>query len=358
MNGKRALPACFECRNGVRKDYKQVVPLFSYCGVDVVNPELGVLQKVELRDAWKSEASDFTPWLARRENVQLLGEAIGLDLEVEAEERAVGPFRADILAVDRNTDSWVLIENELERTDHSHLGQLITYAAGLNAVTIVWIAGRFTEEHRAALDWLNEITQSDCNFFGLEIELWRIADSPPAPKFNVVSKPNEWSRSVSSTSRQISEPTETKATQLKFWTELCSKLADRDPRIRATRPKPQTWQTFLLGLSAVTLEASANQRDGRMELVLRLGGPRAGDYFQTLDAQKREIEAKFGSPLEWDEQPDNQRCTIRIASRDDFDLWDEGEWDGYHEWLTEHLIKAYAIIKPLVERLRGDTQPE
>src|SRR6267143_4897369 len=118
--------------------------------------ELGRLHKVDLREAWTSESSGFTPWLAHEENLKLLGEAIGMELELESQEKEVGPFRADILCKDTANDNWVLIENQLDRTDHSHLGQLITYAAGLNAVTIVWIAERFTEEHRAAMDWLNE----------------------------------------------------------------------------------------------------------------------------------------------------------------------------------------------------------
>ncbi len=115
--------------------------------------DLGRLERVELREIWLSEASDFTPWLARKENVDILGETLGIDLELEAQERSVGPFRADILCKDIRTDGWVLIENQLERTDHNHLGQLLTYASGLEAVTIVWIAACFTEEHRSTLDW-------------------------------------------------------------------------------------------------------------------------------------------------------------------------------------------------------------
>lgn len=157
---------------------------------------LGRLQKVNLREVWLSEAGNFTPWLAQEENLSLLGEAIGIELELESQETGVGPFRADILCKDTATDNWVLIENQLERTDHTHLGQLITYAAGLNAVTVVWIAERFTEEHRAALDWLNERTDEHINVFGLEIELWRIGDSPVAPKFNIISQPNDWSRTI------------------------------------------------------------------------------------------------------------------------------------------------------------------
>ena len=133
-------------------------------------PTLGRLTPVDLREAWQGEASDFTPWLAQSDNIALLSEAIGIELEVEAQEQQVGPFRADILCRDTLSNHYVLIENQLDRTDHGHLGQLLTYAAGLDAVTIVWIASRFTDEHRAALDWLNSVTTGEINFFGLEIE--------------------------------------------------------------------------------------------------------------------------------------------------------------------------------------------
>ncbi len=117
---------------------------------------LGKMERLDLRHAWKNEASDFTPWLA--ENLSLMSETIGIDLELEDKEKAVGALKADILAKDTLTGDWVVIENQLERTDHSHLGQLITYASGLQALTIIWIAAKFTDEHRAALDWLNEVT--------------------------------------------------------------------------------------------------------------------------------------------------------------------------------------------------------
>ena len=133
--------------------------------------QLGRLERADLRSVWSSESDDFTPWLAEPENLRLLGETIGIELELEAIEKDVGPFRADILCKNVVTDHWVLIENQLERTNHVHLGQVLTYAAGLGAVTIVWIASKFTDEHRAALDWLNDITGTDIVFFGLEVEL-------------------------------------------------------------------------------------------------------------------------------------------------------------------------------------------
>jgi len=165
--------------------------------------KFGRLEKVELRDFWYKEDKDFTPWLAKPENIEILSEAIGIELEVQSQEQNVGPFRADILCFDINDNHYILIENQLEKTDHTHLGQLMTYAAGLDAITIIWISPRFTEEHRAALDWLNRITDETFRFFGIEIELYRIGDSFPAPMFNVVSKPNDWSKNVKKTASNL-----------------------------------------------------------------------------------------------------------------------------------------------------------
>ena len=157
---------------------------------------LGKFEHVDLRDIWGYEASGFTPWLAREENLAGLGQTIGMKLELVGQEKDIGPFRADILCKDSLTQDYVIIKSQLENTNHTHLGQILTYAAGLRAKAVVWIAKQFTEEHRAALDWLNNISKEEFEFFALEIELWRIGDSPTAPKFNIVSKPNKWQRGV------------------------------------------------------------------------------------------------------------------------------------------------------------------
>ena len=159
--------------------------------------ELGALARVGLRQVWGVEHRSFTPWLAA--HLDLLGEAIDIPLSLKGQETDIGTFRADILAKDTATGQAVLIENQLERTDHTHLGQLITYAAGVRAGIVVWIADTFTDEHRAGLDWLNESTPDSIKFFGVEIELWRIGESQIAPRFNVVSAPNAWARTVTRT---------------------------------------------------------------------------------------------------------------------------------------------------------------
>lgn len=186
------------------------------------NGNFGRLERVHnIREHWPREDSDFTPWLATEESIEILSQAIGVELEVLDQERNVGPFRADVLCKNTADNSLVLIENQFGRTDHSHLGQLFTYAAGLDAVTLIWIVETFTEEHRAAIDWLNRITDEKYYFFGIEIELWTIGDSPPAPKFNIVSKPNDWSKTVKETAEvNRSKLTPWQQSQIAFWKNL------------------------------------------------------------------------------------------------------------------------------------------
>ena len=230
-------------------------------------PDFGELESVELRDGWADEGSDFTPWLAREENLKLLGKTLNMDLELVSTEASVGQYRADIVCTDTSNDTTVLIENQLERTNHKHIGQVLTYAAGLDAVSIIWIAAEFTDEHRAALDWFNNITEKNFRFFGLEVELWKIGDSAIAPKFNVVSKPNDWSRSV----RQATQPgdmSERERFLLDFWSGLCDRLQDRHSQIKSQTPKPQSWAVFAIGKAGVHLRGSVSQQKGQIQVAL------------------------------------------------------------------------------------------
>lgn len=155
---------------------------------------LGALETVEVRKVWISESRDFTPWLL--ENPDRLAEALGIELELEYAEHAVGPFKLDLKGRDLTNDAVLMVENQLESTDHNHLGQVLTYAAGTGASTVVWIATAFREEHRQALDWLNEQTGQETHFFGIEIQAVRIGDSLPAPLFKLVAQPNDWQKQV------------------------------------------------------------------------------------------------------------------------------------------------------------------
>jgi Domain of unknown function (DUF4268) len=313
---------------------------------------LGKLEKVELREAWVTEAGDFTPWLAQPENIQLLGETIGLDdLELAGQEQAVGPFRADIVCHATTDNSLVLIENQLERTDHNHLGQLMTYAAGLQAVTIIWVAARFTDEHRAALDWLNDITDNTFNFFGLEVELWKIGDSSPAPKFNIVSQPNDWSRIVKKGT--TGGLTETKLLQLDFWTDFKKYLESNSQIIKSQKPFPAHWMNFAIGRSNFKLIALLDTFNERISVGLILTGPDAKAHYNLLEEEKENIEKELGSSLLWRELPNNKESQILLRFPDN-DPLNKDHWPKQHACLCENLENFHKVFSGRVKSLNAD----
>jgi len=323
-----------------------------------INSKLSRLTQVELREAWTSESGDFTPWLAQPENLELLAETLGLALELEAQEKDVGPFRADVLCKEIGTDHWVLIENQLERTDHTHLGQLITYAAGLKAVTIVWISSQFTEQHRAALDWLNEITGGHFNFFGVEVELWQIGDSPIAPKFNVVCKPNDWSKRV--TEGAEGELSELKQLRLQFWTEFRDLAVKRSKLIKPRKPTPHYWMNFALGRSGFWLTAIASTFDSvsktsdvhELRVGLVIDNDKSKRYFEMLSAMKPRVEKQLGEELIWHSEEGTRKCDI--YARHSADLEDRSRWPEYHNWLLTKLDTFHRTLAPIVTNLNAD----
>jgi len=317
--------------------------------------DLGKLERVELRDIWQTEAQDFTPWLAQEENLKVLASVLELELELEAQERNVGPFRADILCKNVDDGSWVLIENQIERTDHTHLGQLLTYASGLQAVTIVWVAARFTDEHRASLDWLNEITDDTFRFFGLEVELWKIGNSPAAPKFNVVSKPNDWSRSVSTAVKRIATEgmTKTKAAQLEYWISFRNFMIKENSRIKLQKPFPQHYANFTIGRAGFLLGALLNSRQQTIGVELYLGGEKAKAYFWLLSEQKEEIEEDLGFGLEWMELPERKASRL-LVKWNDKDPANQDAWPMYHRWMKEKLEKFDSVFRLRIKDLNAD----
>ena len=310
--------------------------------------ELGVLTKVPLRKFWEDEEVDFTPWLAREENIRLLSETVRMELEVEGTEIKVGPFEADILCRDTATDKQVVIENQLEPTDHKHLGQLLTYAAGLEAVTVVWIAERFTDEHRAALDWLNEITAEGFSFFGLEIELWRIGDSPMAPKFNVVSHPNNWTKTVDQiVHRQL---TPVQQFYREYWIALLELIEERNGVIKPVEPGRLNWLPFAVGPSGFKLQVSLNVTTKSISVSLWLIATYAKRRFDLLEQDRVDIEKEIGVKLEWEERSGLQDKHIRFSLYD-ADPEDLQDWDRQHQWLCEQLETFHNVFSPRVKTL-------
>lgn len=318
-------------------------------------PQLGILSHVELRDAWKHEAHDFTPWLAQERNLLILGETLGLELELEGTEQGVGPFNADIVCRDTADGSFVLIENQLAKTDHTHLGQILTYAAGLSAVQVIWIASRFTDEHRAALDWLNEHTDDRLRFFGLEIQLWRIGDSLPAPRFNIVSKPNDWVKSGSSRSTGNPEMSETKKLQLEFWTHFREYCLDRDFSFKPIKPLPQVWMSMAVGRTGLGLSAIAsswNNESGsydsweiRAEFVVY----DTGRFLEPIQAMWADVESELGFELPWQRAEGRQQARAVVARAIQLDHRET--WDEAAQWLSGYLDSMHRVLAPRVKDL-------
>lgn len=310
---------------------------------------IGKIERVELRDYWLNEATNFTPWLAKEENIAQLGEAIGIDLEVKGQEQNVGPFRADILCTDQE-DHYVLIENQLEITDHKHLGQILTYAAGLNAVSIIWIASQFTDEHRAALDWLNRVTDDGINFFGIEIQLIKIGDSAAAPLFSVVAKPNDWTKSAKSSSVQTGELSETKAAQLQYWTEYREYMKLHNAKFNTQKALPQHWTNIGLGTSHIYLSPRVNSVSNiiGIDLIINLSTKDGFDYLKTNfeEAAKKEI----SQDLVWDRLDDKKVSVVTLTAS--FDFRDRTTREVQFAWMKENIEKFIMFFKPKVKGLK------
>ncbi len=313
-------------------------------------PPLDRLERVhDLRTVWPTEAGDFTPWLASDQNIDLLGKALGVELKVVQAEAAVGPYRADIHCRDLLTDASVLVENQLEKTDHTHLGQLFTYAAGLDARTVVWIAKRFTEEHRAALDWLNRITHADFRFFGIEVELWRIGASAHAPKFNVVAKPNDWAKTVLDTTT-VKRPDLSASQTLysEYWQGLTDLILERGSQIRPPTLKSvgNYWVWFPVGKTGYYLTAYVSMREGRVGASLAIETPDALAVLDTMALASEDIERDLGFAVLWDRDENRQRQTIRV--RHAVDPNDQASWPDLHAWTLDRLEAFDRVFRPRI----------
>jgi hypothetical protein len=310
---------------------------------------LSRLEKVPLRDAWKHESGDFTPWLAETENLTLLSDAIGLsDLECVAVEHQVGDFKLDILCTDG--EDQVIIENQLEKTNHTHLGQILAYAAGVGARKVIWIAESFRPEHAAALQFLNENTTEELSFFAVEVELWKIGDSPLAPKFEVVVKPNDWVKSGREQARVATSSSTTKQLQLRFWNALIEHLKTSSTSLRPQKPRPQHWLNLSIGRSRSKLCVTANTRDNRLGVELYFSGDESKTNLANLMTHKDKIEQDLGFALDWQELPDAKACRV-VSYCPEIVLEDESRWPEYLDWVTKRLVMMDKTMRPILRLL-------
>lgn len=311
--------------------------------------KLSKLERVPLRAAWKHEANDFTPWLAQEENLGALAEALSLsELEMIATEHLVGDFKLDILCTDG--EDQVIIENQLEKTNHAHLGQLIAYAAGVGAKKVIWVAETFRAEHAAALQFLNDKTTDDLSFFAVEVELWRIGDSPLAPKFEVVVKPDNWTKTSREQAKAATTSTPIKQLQLSFWTALVEKLAKDAPHIRPQAPRPQHWLNNSIGRSGFGLNFTVNTRDDRIGVELWMPGENAKQNFANLLPLKHKIESELGFDLDWQELPDSKACRVAVWYPN-ASVTDQSRWPEYLDWFAKTATKMDAVLRPVVKAL-------
>lgn len=265
----------------------------------------------DIRTIWPNEAKDFTPWLAQ--NINVLGAELGLDLELLNTEHDIGSFSLDIYAKEINTGHPVIIENQLEVTDHSHLGQLITYASGVDAKIIVWISREVREEHRKAIDWLNEVSNEQTHFFAVEIQAITIDNSPPAPLFKVKASPNEWGKAQKTATSGASAPKSSKQQYYhEFFTAFLAEIKQKHPHMtNAKSVGYDSWYTFGSGKSGFSLNMAF--RGGNRfscELYIDTNDKDLNkSKFDELYKHKSEIEDTLGD-LSWERLDDKRACRI------------------------------------------------
>ena len=294
--------------------------------------QLGKLEKIEdLRSTWKHEAMDFTPWLAEEENLSMLSEAIGIDIVLEEQESNVGEFSVDIFATEESTGRKIIIENQLEDTNHDHLGKLITYASGKGAEVIVWIVKRARDEHRQAIEWLNQHTDSNIGFFLLEIELWQIGDSMKAPRFNIVEKPNDWTKTM----KTIDGLSNTDLLKLEFWNGFNDAMNNNDEfkhYFRARKASPQHWYDLSIGSSAYHIGLTINTQKQSIGTEIYINDDK--EIFEHFKQYKDEIAAMLNSEVEWREA--KKACRIFIST--DINPKKREAWPKAYNWFLEKSI--------------------
>lgn len=317
---------------------------------DAPSVAVGRLELVDPRVVWEHEERDFTPWLLA--NADYLAEALGIDLELEAAEHRVGPFELDLLGRDVANNAVLIAENQLAATDHTHLGQLLTYAAGTGAGTIIWIATQFGEQHRQAIDWLNQRTDEETSFFAVELELLRIADSIPAPHFKVVAAPNEWQKRARRAGQAVRSGGGKAAMYSAFWPKLIARLNVERPGWTRRRPDstqfPNNWLDMPCPVSGARFSLSF-ARGGRLRNEIYIDGGDADtnlSVFGNLRDQQVNLEAEFGRQLAFEELPERAACRIADYAEGG-DVTDAERHGSYIDWFIDsgdRFRRALAVV--------------
>lgn len=300
---------------------------------------LGTLKEItDLRSIWPHEALNFTPWVA--ENVDLLADAVGLDITVDETESSVGDFNVDIYAPETGTDRKIIIENQLEDTDHDHLGKLITYASGKGADVVIWVVKHAREEHKAAVEWLNNHTDDKIGFFLCEIKLFQIGDSQIAPAFTVVERPNDWTKEI----RKTASANSTQQQRLEYWqafNDYAFSDANFSRIFNKRKPTTDHWMDFSIGSSACHIAVSQIQKRKAVDVELYINDDK--ELFKSLFAHKDEIEKNMEMELEWKELPERKASRILIEKTVDLD--DRATWPEQFDYIMDTCIKMKRAFK-------------
>lgn len=266
---------------------------------------IGKLKEVDVRELWKHEQYDFSNWLAKTENLEYLNDILGLTLTDVNKEVYVGPYRCDLVAKDETTDATVIIENQLDATNHDHLGKIITYASGLKAKVIVWIVKEAKEEHRAAIEWLNNNTGTDVNFFLIEIHAYQIGDSLPAPKFEIIEKPNDFVKRGNQNSVD-GDMTKAQSERLYFWEEFNRVVVQRGKPFNLRKASTDHWYDVALGSSDAYIVINLVNKYGNVVVELYITDNKS--LYDKLYEKKAAIEDELGLQLEWS-RLDNKKAS-------------------------------------------------
>lgn len=292
---------------------------------------LSRITKVNPRDIWRHEALDFTQWLSKEENISILCEELGIEIENVKPEAAAGRYNVDIIADEIDSRRKVIIENQLEPTDHKHLGQILTYASAFDASIIIWIVTDFTEEHRQAIDWFNRNIAQGISFFLIQIEVYKIGESAPAPKFNLICEPNDWGKTMKK-SEDGDVYSGLKLQQKEFWDGLKEYASKANTALNYGRsPKPQHWYNISFGTSKCHIALTQNSQKQYVgcEIYIR----NDNELYDQLYKNKDTIEKELGFEVEWMELPDATASRIIITHKGD--PRNRDKWNEYNEWLVK-----------------------
>lgn len=259
--------------------------------------KLGKLQEVDIRTVWPHEQYDFSKWLSEDENIRELGDTLNLSLTDVETEKFVGNYRCDILCKDEITGKIVLIENQLEPTNHDHLGKIITYASGLDAAVVVWIVSSARDEHASAIEWLNKHTDDEISFFLLEVHAYKIGDSNPAPQFKIVEQPNDFAKTVKTVAKNL-DLNDSQKYRLEFWTQFNDILEQRGKPFNKRKATTDHWYSIAVGSSEASISIDLVNKEHKIRVGFWITDNK--ELFDSLYLKKDIIESELGFALTWD----------------------------------------------------------